>query len=171
MTASLPDPANERFLVEVSDTQSHLTIDRAMLSSIVIKTLLDRGILEATISLVIVDNGTIHALNRKHLAHDWPTDVITFPLSDASETRLHGELVLSAEMAATTAYEIGIDPQVELALYLVHGLLHLCGYDDHTEFDQVAMRQAESNALDIAGFANPFELIERATGETLPWVG
>ena len=161
----------ESFIVEVSDTQSHMTIDPAMLKSIVIKTLLDRGVEQATISVVLVNDATIHGINRKHLGHDWPTDVITFPISDENDPRLNGELVISTEMSAATAKEIGNDPQAELALYLVHGLLHLCGFDDHTESEQDAMRIAETNALLAKGIANPFNLVERATRETSSWVG
>ena len=83
------------------------------------------------ISIALVDDATIHAVNRRHLAHDWPTDVISFRLSEVDDDELAGELVVSAEMAATTARQAGVGAWDELALYVVHGLLHLCGYDDH----------------------------------------
>ena len=49
---------------------------------------------------------------------------------------LCGELVVSAEMACDRPRELGVDPDEELALYVVHGLLHLCGFDDHDEADR-----------------------------------
>ena len=55
--------------------------------------------------MALVDNATIRRINRKHLAHDWPTDVISFTLSAAGEPELVGELVVSTEMAAATANE------------------------------------------------------------------
>jgi probable rRNA maturation factor len=107
---------------------------------------------DASISIALVDNDTIHRLNAKHLGHDWPTDVITFPLSVASDLTLSGELVVSAQMALTSAREIGSDARRELALYLVHGLLHLCGYDDSNEAAAAAMNRRQ------------FELLEAVTG-------
>ena len=61
--------------------------------------------------------------------------MISFVLSGPEDPELAGELVISAEMALATAREIGADPLAELSLYTVHGLLHLCGYDDLTEAD------------------------------------
>ena len=70
---------------------------------------------------------------------------------------LAGELVVSAEMAAATAAEIGVDPRDELALYVVHGLLHLCGYDDLSEAGAAAMRRREDELLKACGRSNPFD--------------
>ena len=74
--------------------------------------------------------------------------MITFPLSEPDEPALAGELVVSAEMAVTTAREMGSEPRRELALYLVHGLLHLCGYDDSNEADAAAMNGRQSELLE-----------------------
>ena len=60
-----------------------------------------------------------------------------FPIPMTHE--LSGELVISTEMAVATAREMGRDPHDELALYIVHGLLHLCGYDDSNEELSAAM--------------------------------
>ena len=100
-----------------------------------------------SISIALVDNDTIHRLNRLHLGHDWPTDVITFPLSGPDEHGISGELVISTEMAVATAREMGSEPRQELALYLVHGVLHLCGYDDSNEADAAAMNRRQSELL------------------------
>jgi probable rRNA maturation factor len=77
--------------------------------------------------------------------------VITFPLSDAEDQRLSGELVVSTEMALATAAELGTELCHELALYIVHGLLHLCGYDDRGEADAAAMSQRQSELLETIG--------------------
>ncbi len=60
-------------------------------------------------------------------------------------------------MAADTAAEIGVDPRDELALYVVHGLLHLCGYDDLSEHGAAAMRRREDELLKSCGRPNPFD--------------
>lgn len=141
--------------VEISNTQSHLHVNPAMLDRLVRMVLLAEDRPHAAISIAVVDNATIHAINRSHLAHDWPTDVITFPLGEPDEPVLAGELVVSAEMACSSARELGFEAVDELALYVVHGLLHLCGYDDHDDPARAQMRKREDELLSLAGFATP----------------
>lgn len=145
--------------VELSDTQTHLRIAPERASELVRQVLAIEGVRNASISLVIVDNQTIREINREHLGHDWETDVITFPLSDPDEEPLLGELVVSAEMAKTSAAEVGEDPWAELALYVVHGLLHLLGYDDLSEAEAAAMRRREGEVLALLGLKNLYPLI------------
>ena len=121
-TTSDPDPRPGEISVEVSDTQSHLKLDPEALAQLVRQALLAEGIHRASISLAVVDDATIRTINRRHLGHDWPTDVISFVLSDADSDELAGELVVSAEMAAATAREAGVSAWDELALYVVIGL-------------------------------------------------
>ncbi len=131
--------------IEISDTQGHLKVDRTAVVELVKRVLIAENHPVASVSIALVDNATIHRLNRLHLGHDWPTDVVTFPLSRLDDPDLCGELVVSIEMAVAVAGDMGGDPRDELALYLVHGLLHLCGYDDSSDADALAMsrRQAE----------------------------
>jgi probable rRNA maturation factor len=133
--------------VEISDTQAHLAVDRASIEQLVAVVLRAEGRDRAAISIALVDDQTIHSLNRKHLGHDWPTDVITFPLAAADDPVLTGELVISAETAVRSAHELGVDAWDELKLYVVHGLLHLCGYDDGDETVALAMRERESEMM------------------------
>lgn len=147
--------------VEISSTQSVLSCNPDALRALVVRTLRGEGIHSASISLALVDNRTIHGVNREYLQHDWPTDVISFPLSEPDDPELAGELVVSAEMAQTTAHEIGADSWDELALYVVHGLLHLCGYDDGAPDEAAAMRAREDLVLRREGLRNTFPLAVR----------
>jgi probable rRNA maturation factor len=151
--------AVEAIEVEISDTQGHLRVAPVELTDLVRAVLIAEGRPRASISLALVDQAAIHAINRSHLRHDWPTDVISFPLSEPTDPILAGELVVSAELAASTAAEIGVDPRDELALYVVHGLLHLCGYDDLSESEAAAMRRREDELLTAYGRPNPFDLV------------
>lgn len=151
--------------VEISNTQGHLRVDPAALEQLVRVVLAAERRSRASISLALVDNAAIHALNRTHLGHDWPTDVISFPLSAPDDPVLNGELVVSAEMACTSAREIGVDPRDELALYVVHGLLHLCGFDDHDDADRQRMRDREDELLSQAGLTNPYSRQGEAPSE------
>jgi probable rRNA maturation factor len=156
--------------VEISDTQNHLRVDREELARLV-RCVLDReGRTRGSISIALVDQATIHALNRTHLGHDWPTDVISFPFSNPDDPDLTGELVVSAELALTTARELGVEPSHELALYIVHGLLHLCGYRDSLERDARRMRRREHEILAGLGIPNPFNRFSSApaAGEAVP---
>jgi len=146
--------------VEISDTQSHLSIDREWLVSLVCRTLLLEGLCRASISVAVMNDASIRVINARYLSHDWATDVISFRFSEDHDPELMGELVISAEMAVNNAQEIGSDPLQEVALYLVHGLLHLCGYDDQTAEDVVVIREREAVVLASIGLEN-----------SLRWVG
>ncbi len=145
--------------VAINNSQRHLAVDPASLERLVRRVLQGEAIEHAEISIALVDDAAIHALNRRHLDHDWPTDVITFPLSDPDDQTLAGEVVISAEMAVTTAKRVGAPAEAELALYLVHGLLHLCGYDDHEPEDRQRMRRREDEILAREGLTNTFPLV------------
>ena len=88
--------------------------------------------------------------------------MVSFVLSEPGEPALCGELVVSAERAAAIARRAGVDPQAELALYVVHGLLHLCGYDDQAPADADAMRRREGEILAREGLTNTFPLVGHA---------
>src|SRR5205823_12185799 len=115
------------------------------------------GFAEATVNLAFVDNPTSHRLNRQFLHHDEPTDVITFPLNSSKAECLEGELVIGAEIARAQAAERGHAERAELALYVIHGILHLCGYDDHSPTDRRKMRARERHYLMHLGLPNIVE--------------
>jgi probable rRNA maturation factor len=94
----------------------------------------------AMISCAVVSDSEIHDLNRIFLKHDHPTDIITFPLEDEP---LEAELVISADTARRQAREYGVSMRDECARLAIHGVLHLCGYDDHSEADRAAMKVRE----------------------------
>ena len=105
---------------------------------------------DAEISVAIVDDTTIHELNRAYLNHDYETDVLSFVLAlDEDERRLEGEIIVSADTAERVAQEVGWSLQNELLLYLIHGALHLVGYDDKTPSDRHEMRAAERRYLTL----------------------
>ena len=137
--------------ISIASPQDAVSIDRARMRETV-RTVLDgEGISDGEISLAFVDNATIHQLNLRYLNHDEPTDVLSFPLSEPGAKKLAGELVIGVEVAQAEASQRGHEVQVELALYVIHGLLHLCGYDDHNEADAARMRERERHYLRLLG--------------------
>ena len=100
--------------------------------------------LSGEISVAIVDDPTIHELNRQYLNHDYETDVLSFVLDqDVQQRRLMGEIIISADTAKTVAVEVGVSTVDELLLYLIHGMLHLIGLDDKDGEARKEMRAAE----------------------------
>jgi probable rRNA maturation factor len=153
----MPPQTRPGLVVDIGDTQGHLTgLDRGRLAEVARRVLEAEGIARAEISIAVVDDPTIHELNRRHLDHDEPTDVISFVLSDPGDECLSGELIVSAETAVRMARLDGIEPRTELTLYIVHGLLHLCGYDDLTGPAAAAMRRREAELLAAVGLEHPF---------------
>ncbi len=137
--------------ISIASPQETVAIDRGRMREVVRAVLSGESIAEADISLAFVDNATIHRLNRQFLQHDEPTDVLSFPLSEPNSRKLSGELVIGAEVALAQANERGHDVQAEMALYVIHGLLHLCGHDDHDPRAAEEMRQRERRYLKELG--------------------
>jgi probable rRNA maturation factor len=143
--------------IAIASPQDTVPIDRKQMREIVRVVLEGEGSTDAEISLAFVDNATIHTLNKRYLDHDEPTDVLSFPLSEPPARKLAGELVIGAEVALAQAQERGHDVQVELALYVIHGLLHLCGWGDKSESEAAAMRGRERHYLKELGLPDVAE--------------
>jgi probable rRNA maturation factor len=137
--------------ISIASPQEVVPVDRGRMREVVRAVLEDEGVANAEVSLAFVDNSTIHALNKRYLDHDEPTDVLSFPLSEPRSGRLAGELVIGVEVAREQALQRGHDVQAELALYVIHGLLHLCGYDDRDRDAAAAMRRRERHYLHALG--------------------
>ncbi len=133
--------------VSIATPQEIVAVDRGRMREIVRTVLQGEGIADAEISLAFVDNPTIHRLNQRYLRHDEPTDVLSFPLSEPGARKLAGELVIGVEVAQAQAQDRGHEVALELALYVIHGLLHLCGHDDHDPAAVAHMRQRERHYL------------------------
>jgi probable rRNA maturation factor len=97
------------------------------------------------VSLLLTDDAEISALHAQFLGDPTPTDVISFELDGAAE------LVVSVETAKRCAKERGHKVADEVALYVTHGTLHVCGFDDIRKQDRARMRQAERDALSSIG--------------------
>lgn len=92
------------------------------------------------------------AINESFLGHEGSTDVITFDHRDGKKTGpLHGELFISLDDAVAQAREFGTTWQGELIRYLLHGLLHLHGFDDRTAADRRKMKREEDRLVQLAG--------------------
>jgi rRNA maturation RNase YbeY len=99
------------------------------------------------LSYVFVSDEKILEINNWFLQHDYYTDIITF--DDSSENTISGEMYISIDTVRTNAEEYQTDFAEELLRVMIHGVLHLCGYDDKTEKDRQQMRAAETKYLNF----------------------
>lgn len=132
--------------VSVASPQELVPLDYARLKDCARTVLEGEGVKEAKVTLAFVDDVTIAGLNKWFLNHDGPTDVITFPYSGRAK-KLEGEVVVGVEVALREAADRGHDVNTELCLYVIHGALHLCGYDDATRQAASEMRKKEREYL------------------------
>jgi probable rRNA maturation factor len=158
-----------------------VAVDRKELWRVARIVLDDEEVSSATIGVLLVGNDEMQAINNESLGHDYPTDVLSFSYADDAADRddatesidapvsgergpkrrgrglaLEGDIVLGAAYAAETALEYGWSVNEELSLYLAHGLLHLCGYDDLSAPEKRIMRRREREVLALAGLAPPY---------------
>ena len=86
-------------------------------------------------------------INKQHLDHDYYTDIITFDYSENSV--IAGDLIISFDRVKENARENGVGFQDELKRVMVHGCLHLCGFNDKTKAQEKNMRLEENKALEM----------------------
>ena len=87
-------------------------------------------------------------INRERLGHDFYTDIVTFPLTDC-ETVLSSEFCISTDRIKENAETFGRSYESELHRVIIHGVLHLIGFDDLTEEDEKEMREKEEESLKL----------------------
>jgi len=100
------------------------------------------------IELVFVDDETIRTINRKYLNHDFITDIITFPFHDEGEM-IEGTLYCCSPQILRQAGDFQETFDNEILRVVIHGLLHLIGYGDHTSMEKQIMRNLEDTYIKI----------------------
>lgn len=145
------EPESLRIEIVVDDEIVRV-IDQSGLRRAAIHAARERGFCRGEIGIRVTTDSTIQLINRQHLGHDYATDVISFGyLADPPE--IEGELVVSIDTAMQQAAEVGWPVDHELALYIIHGTLHITGMDDHQRDDRAAMRSAEQTVMKRIGIA------------------
>jgi probable rRNA maturation factor len=114
------------------------------------------------LGVVVTNDDEVHSLNRDYLGHDYNTDVISFGMSEGGEEMAVdaptfvtpaerppylGDIAISYDRAAEQAPEYGHSTQAEVAMLLIHGLLHLLGHDDTSEPERERMHARQRELL------------------------
>ncbi len=109
-----------------------------------------------SLSILFVDSKEIRALNKQYRAIDRATDILSFPAREGKElpfpTLFLGDLVIAPEVVNRHAQSYGVTPEFEYTFVLIHGMLHLFGYDHISAGDRQKMREKESYYLTQLGF-------------------
>jgi probable rRNA maturation factor len=98
------------------------------------------------IDIIFCTDEELLTMNRNHLNHDYFTDIITFDYSDSQEN-ISGDLYISTERVSDNARKFNISDEIELRRVMVHGLLHLAGFNDNTAEEKALIRQKEDYYL------------------------
>ena len=132
--------------VEVVNRQRRRPLDRARWEGFAARALKEIGVGGAGATVAFVSDRRMRALNRQFRGHDRATDVLSFPAGQAEFEKLSGatlgDVIISVERAEAQAARHGLSLEGELAQLILHGLLHLCGYDHETD-------DGEMNALEL----------------------
>jgi probable rRNA maturation factor len=151
------------------DTSSSASVDSEAVRNLCSRVLEEEGMEDASgLTIVFADDELLRSLNREHRDLDAPTDVLSFPAwesgldegdefappevpRDADDPGPYlGDIAISVETAARQATEAGLTIEQELAHLVLHGLLHLLGYDHETSEDDATMRAREEGILGSA---------------------
>jgi probable rRNA maturation factor len=118
------------------------------------------------ISVLLTGDGKVRDLNGQYRGKHMPTNVLSFPMVDPDDLRdaniagpelLLGDIILARGVCTAEAGNKGVTLEQHAAHLLVHGTLHLLGYDHHDEAEAADMEAREVRALERLGIANPYE--------------
>jgi probable rRNA maturation factor len=114
--------------------------------------------LKGLVNVLITSSAEMKSLNRRFRGKDKPTDVLSFPAEPDAQKQFAGEIAISADMASQNARVLGHSPAAEVKILVLHGILHLRGFDHECDNGQMARREKQLRAK----LRLPLGLIERS---------
>jgi probable rRNA maturation factor len=145
----LPHMAGRRTakpIVTISSAQRAMRVPRKKIAALIAHAVAAEKARVAEVDVAVVAADEMASLNRRFLGHRGPTDVLSFDLSGPGEDALVAQIIVCGDVAVREARRRRLRPQRELLLYVLHGLLHLIGYDD-TDADAAARMHAREEEL------------------------
>ena len=129
------------------DDRAESGVSDSEIDRVVAAVLLAEAIGEVEVGVIIVGESDMQALNREHRDQDSATDVLSFPIDDDESLpgvpRMLGDVAICLPVLLAQAIEREVSPAAELTDLLIHGVLHLLGYDHETDAGEMLMRQDE----------------------------
>jgi len=137
--------------ITIINLQSKVPVNSKKVVKTVQKVLSQEGIKKSgEITLSFVNDRKIKKLNLKYLGKNNPTDVIVFDTAEPkTEEKIFADIVISTDRAIYNAATFKTTPLFELYLYVIHGVLHILGYDDRNNKDKLIMRKREADLVKI----------------------
>ena len=132
------------FQINIFNESCRKSLPRQRIVSTIKKILFDENIVVASINVIFVNDKKIKQINREFLNHNYATDVISFCIE---ENPIEAEIYVSAEIARTNAVVYNTTWTEELMRYVIHGILHIVGYDDFSFLEKEKMRNLEDKYL------------------------
>ena len=129
-------------------TGTKIIFEKKKLNDWIKYTVNNEGKIIGDIQYIFCDDDYLLDVNKKFLQHDYYTDIVTFPLSENSNV-ISGEIYISLDRVAENAILNNTDFDNELARVVIHGVLHLLGYDDHSDNEKKEMRKKEDYYLNL----------------------
>ena len=102
--------------------------------------------LKGTVNVLVTSSAEMKSLNRRFRGKDKPTDVLSFPCRTRRAKHFAGEIAISAEIASQNAWALGHSPAEEIKILVLHGILHLRGYDHECDNGKMARREKQLRA-------------------------
>lgn len=161
----MPEPA-ARLAADIveddGDWSAFAPVDSAVLAAVtVVSEAAELAVGRCEATVVLSSDAVVRDLNRTYRQQDKPTNVLSFPAPELpadvpSDRKMLGDIVLAAETVAQEAQALAISPVHHLQHLVVHGLLHLLGYDHLTDAQAAEMETLESRLLARIGVADPY---------------
>ncbi|HSR11391.1 MAG TPA: rRNA maturation RNase YbeY, partial [Thermodesulfobacteriota bacterium] len=152
MTAKKPElEKGKKSEISLQNLQKRVPVDAARLKRAARRMLGSLGIQGSALSIAVVDDDEITRLNRRYFHRNRPTNVISFPMDSGDSSplphKILGDVVISADTAVRHAEEAGSDADDEILFLLIHGILHLAGYDH--EKDAAGEKEMEAKEREL----------------------
>jgi probable rRNA maturation factor len=157
--------------VLITDEQQSVKVNQDFIKAISLDIMdFDGFTSNSQLSLVFCDDEAIKELNNEYRGKDEATDVLSFPIeleNFVPEIRMIGDIVISTETAIRQANDYNHSAEAEIVILLIHGLLHLHGYDHIEENDRVKMRARETEVLKYLCDSNKYSELKGLISEPL----
>lgn len=137
------------YRINIENIYPGINVKKKQIKDLAQIVLSEEGILKAEINIILVDDEYIIRLNQEYLNKNRTTDVLSFSLVDEKDAQLEGEVYANIEQIIRQAVDYRVAFNEELSRIIIHGLLHLIGFNDQADEEKQIMTQKEDQYLAI----------------------